>query len=67
LFAWLAPPYSGGLNSNPIRGTPVPVEEPSTASTADIVLMDWGLTFVANRGHEHLRESGPMSNNLAHN
>jgi hypothetical protein len=26
----------GGLNSNPIRGTPVPMEEPSTASSTDI-------------------------------
>jgi hypothetical protein len=32
----LAPPNCGGLNSAHIRGTHVPVEEPSTASEADI-------------------------------
>src|ERR1700693_3404734 len=33
--AWLAPLNRGSLNSAPIHGTDVPVEEPSTASTAD--------------------------------
>jgi hypothetical protein len=32
----LAPPNCGGLNSTHIHGTHVPVEEPSTASIADI-------------------------------
>ena len=32
----LAPPIRGGFNSTHIYGTPVPVEEPSTASEADI-------------------------------
>jgi hypothetical protein len=32
----LAPPNRGGLNSTHIHGTPVPVEEPSTASIGDI-------------------------------
>ena len=32
----LAPPNRGGLNSTHIHGTSVPVEEPSTASRADI-------------------------------
>src|SRR5450759_5264348 len=32
----LAPPNCGGLNSPHIHGTHVPVEEPSTASLADI-------------------------------
>jgi hypothetical protein len=32
----LAPPNCGGLNSTHIYGTHVPVEEPSTASIADI-------------------------------
>jgi hypothetical protein len=33
----LAPLNGGGLNSTHIHGTSVPVEEPSTASKADIV------------------------------
>src|SRR6266404_7134913 len=37
-FAWLAPPNRGSLNSAHIHGTHVPVEEPSTASTADEAL-----------------------------
>jgi hypothetical protein len=32
----MAPPNRGGLNSTHFRGTHVPVEEPSTASQADI-------------------------------
>src|SRR5215470_10272759 len=32
----LAPPNRGGLNSTHVHGTSVPVEEPSTASRADI-------------------------------
>src|SRR6516165_9166408 len=35
-FAWIAPPNRGSLNSPHIFGTHVPVEEPSTASKADI-------------------------------
>src|ERR1035441_2217907 len=35
-IACLAPPNCGGLNSPHIHGTHVPVEEPSTASKADI-------------------------------
>src|ERR1035441_10590928 len=38
-IACLAPPNCGGLNSPHIHGTHVPVEEPSTASKADIVPM----------------------------
>jgi hypothetical protein len=34
----LAPPYRGSLNSTHFYGTRVPVEEPSTASKADIRL-----------------------------
>src|SRR5438034_264422 len=34
-IACVAPPNRGGLNSTHIHGTSVPVEEPSTASTAD--------------------------------
>src|SRR6187402_3455242 len=34
--AWIAPLNRGSLNSAHIRGTHVPVEEPSTASQADI-------------------------------
>jgi hypothetical protein len=33
--AWLAPLNRGSLNSAHIRGTDVPVEEPSTASKTD--------------------------------
>jgi hypothetical protein len=36
-FHDLAPPNRRGLNSTHIRGTHVPVEEPSTASISDIV------------------------------
>jgi hypothetical protein len=32
----LAPPNRGSLNSTHIHGTHVPVEEPSTASIADL-------------------------------
>jgi hypothetical protein len=35
-FAWVAPPNRGSLNSAHIFGTHVPVEEPSTASIADL-------------------------------
>jgi hypothetical protein len=34
--AWIAPLNRGSLNSSQIRGTLVPVEEPSTASKADL-------------------------------
>src|SRR5215510_2073800 len=37
-FAWVAPPNRGSLNSTHIHGTHVPVEEPSTASEADVDL-----------------------------
>jgi hypothetical protein len=44
----LAPPNRGGLNSTHIHGTHVPVEEPSTASIADVPeqldLSDFGPT-----------------------
>src|SRR5260221_12435294 len=38
--AWLAPLNRGSLNSAHIHGTDVPVEEPSTASRADINVED---------------------------
>src|SRR5271156_3138055 len=36
--AWLAPLSRGSLNSAHIHGTDVPVEEPSTASSTEVVL-----------------------------
>jgi hypothetical protein len=37
--AWLAPLNRGSLNSAHIRGTHVPVEEPSTASKPEVALL----------------------------
>src|ERR1700759_3530342 len=48
--AWLAPLNRGSLNSAPIHGTDVPVEEPSTASTTDIRRADFALS-ASPRGH----------------
>jgi hypothetical protein len=36
----LAPPNRGGLSSTHIRGTHVPVEEPSTASGGDVLVKE---------------------------
>jgi hypothetical protein len=36
--AWLAPLNRGSLNSAHIHGTHVPVEEPSTASIAEVAV-----------------------------
>jgi len=49
----LAPPNRGGLNSTHIYGTHVPVEEPSTASIAEVSL------------HRGERRSGPKGYRLA--
>src|SRR5215813_1304970 len=46
LLACLAPLNRGGLNSTHFHGTRVPVEEPSTASIADIHQGGWHVRFV---------------------
>src|SRR5271155_4628407 len=49
--AWLAPLNRGSLNSAHIHGTDVPVEEPSTASTAEVVGHVYPLSGKTRCGH----------------
>src|SRR5271168_2500787 len=52
--AWLAPLNRGNLNSAHIHGTDVPVEEPSTASEAEVARRTDGLCLP-----DHLDPGGP--------
>ena len=56
----LAPPNRGGLNSTHIHGTHVPVEEPSTASKADVAVCGTAIEDVqeafASRHRSAVRE-----------
>ena len=54
----LAPPNRGHINSNHVLGTHLPVEEPSTASTTDIVCLQLGGGLVSFQKFRDVRVDG---------
>src|SRR5450432_3035615 len=64
--AWLAPLIRGSLNSPHIHGTDVPVEEPSTASKADLTAPKSNFRFAPESGLKSDIAACPKSANKRH-
>src|ERR1700676_4888177 len=58
--AWLAPLIRGSLNSPHIRGTDVPVEEPSTASNSEVAAPPRYFCFAPMNGHRETQRPSPV-------